>query len=64
MKQSKEEIKKNYFFCLKKSGGNCPKNMLGGIACECCTDNDNCEVCGRQSTSFCNRCENGGNKDA
>lgn len=61
---SKEKEKKNYFFCLKKTREECEEDMFGRPACEYCKHNSNCNSCGRANTSFCNRCENGGNKDA
>lgn len=46
----------NYFFCLRKSDDNCPKTLLGQIACETCQENK-CKNCGRLNTNFCLKCE-------
>ena len=48
-------MKYNYFYCLAKSEG-CSKDMLGKEACISCEKNGDCRVCGRQETSFCEKC--------
>ena len=49
--------KANYFYCLAKSEG-CSRDMFGIIACSTCEKNGDCRVCGRQETSFCEKCVN------
>ena len=49
--------KANYFYCLAKSEG-CSKDMFGIIACSTCEKDGECSVCGRQETSFCEKCVN------
>lgn len=53
-----KEDKKNYFYCRERNGNKCVTDMCGVHACMCCIKNDNCDVCGRSGTSFCQKCEN------
>lgn len=45
------------FYCLIKSD-TCKRSWFGSTACEKCEINGDCRVCGRQETSFCEKCEN------
>jgi|GEM_PF-4132607 len=43
------------FYCLIKSD-TCKRSWFGSTACENCEINGDCRVCGRQETSFCEKC--------
>ena len=49
--------KENYFYCLAKQES-CDRGMFGKVACSVCEKEGECRVCGRQETTFCEKCEN------
>lgn len=49
--------KANYFYCLARHES-CDREMFGSTACDMCEKNGDCRVCGRQETSFCEKCKN------
>ena len=50
-------MKYNYFYCLARQE-TCGRDMFGSTACDMCEKNGDCRVCGRQETSFCEKCKN------
>ena len=50
-------MKKNYFYCLARHES-CDRDMFGRKACSECIREGDCRICGRQETSFCEKCEN------
>ena len=50
-------MKYNYFYCLARQG-TCDRDMFGSTACDMCEKNGDCRVCGRQETTFCEKCVN------
>lgn len=57
MKREKE--KKNMFHCIKSGGADCVKDILGGLACDICSEWKQCGNCARKDSELCKRCENG-----
>lgn len=47
--------KANYFYCLARHES-CDREMFGSTACDMCEKNGDCRVCGRQETTFCEKC--------
>lgn len=59
----KKETEKNYWICLndpRQCAENNPAavDLLGAADCELCAAYNNCNMCGRQKTSYCNKCHN------
>lgn len=51
---SKEQ---NYFYCLARQE-TCGWDMFGKVACAECKRSGDCRICGRQETTFCEKCKN------
>lgn len=49
--------KASYFYCLAKNNM-CKRSWFGRKACTKCEKEGECRVCGRQETTFCEKCEN------
>lgn len=47
--------KENCFYCLAKNNM-CKRSWFGRKACTKCEKEGDCRICGRQETSFCEKC--------